>query len=197
MNQEIGLPNRGPNAPMNENAQPTAVTGHIVAWYAVQVKRYQERRVARYLAMKPIATYLPLIESIRRRDGIRGPVRLEPLFPGYLFVLMQSLDDSPGLWHLVRWTPGVRRILGIEGTPVPMPAGAIEAIQARTRELGFVRPCIQFVPGTRVRIRSGPLHGLEGVFDRPMSRGGRVRVLLELLGQMRRAEVDELDLESA
>jgi hypothetical protein len=43
----------------------------------------------------------------------------------------------------------------------------------------------------------GSLAGLEAVFDRPMSRSGRVRVLMELLGQQRGVEVDILDLESA
>ena len=50
-----------------------------------------------------------------------------------------------------------------------------------------------YPPGTRVRIRRGPLEGLEAIFDRPMSRAGRVRVLLDLLGQQRRTEVDEVD----
>jgi len=185
------------NTHMDAMPQPAVTEEHTAAWYAVQVKRYQEHRVARYLALQPIPTFLPLIESVRRRNGMRGPTRLEPLFPGYLFVLVQALDVNPGHWHLVQWAPGVTRILGMEGTPVPMPIKAIEAIQARIHELGFVRPAARFAEGARVRIRSGPLAELEGVFDRPISKGGRVRVLLELLGQARRTEVDELDLESA
>jgi transcriptional antiterminator RfaH len=166
-------------------------------WYAVQVKRYKEHRVIRHLVEKPIPTFLPLIESVRRRNGARAGSRLEPLFPGYLFVQMQALDVNPAHWDIVRWTPGVRRILGIGETPVPMPDEAIEVIQARVSALGFVRPGVQFTSGARVRIRSGPLAGLEAVFDRSMSKDGRVQVLLELLGQVGRAEIDELDLESA
>jgi len=182
---------------MDDTLHSMTTEDHAAAWYAVQVKRYQEHRVARHLATRPIASLLPLIEAVRLRSPMRGPTRLEPLFPGYLFVRMPPLDADPRHWHLLQWTPGVRRILGIEGSPVPVPGKAIEAIQARIHELGFVRPCIRFSTGARVRIRSGPLEGLEGVFDRPMSRVGRVRVLLELLGQTRYAELDELDLESA
>lgn len=163
-------------------------------WYAVQVKRYEEHRVVRRLATKAIVTFLPLLESLRRG---RGPARLEPLFPGYLFVQLPALDVNPGHWHIARWTPGVRRILGTEHTPVPMPADAMDVIRAQVQELGFVRPGARFTPGTRVRIRSGPLAGLEAMFDRPISREGRVLVLLELLGQVGRAEVNDLDLESA
>ncbi len=172
-----------------------AAAANGTAWYAVQVKRFEEHRVVRYLAMKPIPTFLPLIESRRHRSS--AAVRLEPLFPGYLFVQMRTLDTDPSHWHTVRWTPGVRRILGTEDEPVPMPLEAIEAIQARVRELGFVRPGVRFTAGERVRIRSGPLEGFEAVFDRPMAKDGRVRVLLELLGQVGRAEVDELDLDAA
>jgi hypothetical protein len=39
--------------------------------------------------------------------------------------------------------------------------------------------------------------GLEAILDRPMSRAGRVQVLLALLGSTLRVEADELDLELA
>ncbi len=167
------------------------------AWFVVQAKRYDEQRVVRHLAVQSIPTFLPLIESFRRRNGFRGAARLEPLFPGYLFVAMQALDVNPTQWHIVRWTPGVRRILGTEDTPVPMPLEVIETIQARVRDLGFVRPGMRFTPGARVRISSGPLAGLEAIFDCPSSKAGRVRVLLELLGQVGRVEVDEANLDAA
>jgi transcription antitermination factor NusG len=182
---------------MDEKPQKMLAEECAVAWYVVQVKRYEEHRVIRYLATKPISTFLPLIESSGRRNTRRGFDRLEPLFPGYLFVQMRPLDLLPEHWHILRWTPGVRRILGTDATPVPMPAEAILAIQERMRGVGYVRLGMRFGTGARVRIRSGPLAGLEGIFDRPVSRRGRVLVLLEMLGQMGRTEVDELELESA
>ncbi len=181
---------------MDTEPQRMQVADHGAAWYAVQVKRYEEHRVARRLALKPVPTFLPLIEA-RRRNGARGSTRLEPLFPGYLFVQMPAIEVDPKHWHVVRWTPGVRRILGTEATPVPILIEAIETIRARVSELGFVRPGTRFTPGARVRIRSGPLEGLEAIFERPTSKDGRVRVLLELLGQVGRAEVDESSLDAA
>ncbi len=166
------------------------------SWYAVQVKRHDERRVVRHLTRKEIPSFLPFIEVVRRYRT-RRVTRIEPLFPGYLFVQMDPVDLNPSCWHTVRWTPGVRLILGTEDTPVPLPDSVIEAIQTRVKELGFVRPGVGFAAGSRVRIRYGPLAGLEAVFDRQMSRAGRVRVLLELLGQQRSVEVELVDLESA
>src|SRR5579864_1296549 len=165
-------------------------------WYTVQTKRHNERRVVHHLANRAIPTFFPLVEVVRRRNGTRRP-GLEPLFPGYLFVQLEPFDHSPRCWDTVRWSPGVHRILGTAGQPVPVPESAILAIRDRTQELGFVRPGQRFGTGDRVRFRSGPLDGLEAILDHPASRAGRVHVLLALLGNTLRVEADELDLELA
>jgi transcriptional antiterminator RfaH len=170
--------------------------GDKQAWYAVQVKRHSEARAVRHLALKAIPSFLPFVEIVR--PGRAGRlVRLEALFPGYLFVRMAPWNVDPRGWHAVRWNPGVRSILGTGETPVPVPDDVIIAIQDRVNDLGFIRPGPRFSGGSRVRIRNGPLAGLEAIFERCMSRSGRVRVLLDLLGQERGVEVDEIDLESA
>jgi transcriptional antiterminator RfaH len=166
------------------------------AWYVVHVKRHSEFRVVKHLTSESIPTFLPLVESIRARQRRRSAL-LEPLFPGYLFVRMERVANSPNDWHVVRWTPGVRLILGSEGTPMPVPGGVVEGIQERVSEYGFVRPGIPFQPRTRVRFRTGPLIGLEALFEHQISRPGRVRVLMMLLGQQTAVEVDTLDLECA
>jgi transcriptional antiterminator RfaH len=166
------------------------------SWYAVQAKRNAERRVVHRLALKSILSFLPLIEVVRRYAE-RRVVRVEPLFPGYLFAQMDALDRDPSGWDALRLAPGVRRILGTEEAPVPVPEDVIASIQARVRDLGFIRPGPQFTRGSMVSFRHGLLSGLEAIFEMPMSRAGRVRVLLELLGQPRVLEVDEIDLETA
>jgi transcription antitermination factor NusG len=128
---------------------------------------------------------------------MRATTLLEPLFPGYLFVCMDRITADPASWDRVRWAPGVRRILGAEGIPEPVPEEIIEVIAARVKDLGFVRPELRFAGNDRVRFMTGSMAGLEAVFDRPLSRSGRVRVLMQLLGQQRGIEVDELDLEPA
>lgn len=168
--------------------------GGMGDWYAVQVKRAGERRGERQLELRGIPVLLPWIEVVRRYRTRRVTL-LEPLFPGYLFARMQSMEAAPERWQALRWAPGVRRILGAGDEPIPVADAIIDAIRDRTRELGFLRPGFRHEPGARVRIRGGPLDGLEAIFDHPVSRGGRVRVLLELLGQEARVEVDAFDLE--
>src|SRR5579859_5486148 len=135
------------------------------AWYTVQSKRHNERRVVDYLATRAIPTFFPLVEVVRRRNG-RRRMGLEPLFPGYIFVHLEPFDRSCRCWDTVRWSPGVHRILGTEYEPVPVPENAILAIRDRTRELGFVRPGFRFRNGDRVRFRYGQLEGMEDIIDR-------------------------------
>ena len=170
--------------------------GEPSAWYVIQAKRGAEHRIMNSLTSRGIRGFLPLLEVVRRPRK-RPITLLEPLFPGYLFIDMEPITVDPASWDKVRWAPGVRRILGAEGIPEPVPEGVIGVIAERVRDLGFVRPGLRFAGQDRVRFLRGSLAGLEAVFDRPMSRSGRVRVLMELLGQQREVEVDILDLESA
>src|SRR3989304_3602784 len=75
------------------------------AWYAVQVKPHGEARVLRHLALKAIPSFLPFVEIVRLR-GARRVARLEPLFPGYLFVQMVPWGVEPRAWHAVPRDPG-------------------------------------------------------------------------------------------
>jgi len=49
----------------------------------------------------------------------------------------------------------------------------------------------------RVVVRRGPLAGLEAVFECQLSASGRVQLLMQLLGQQRKVQLDALDVELA
>lgn len=163
-------------------------------WYVMQTKPRDERRVIQHLALRvaDVETFLPRIEITRRRAG-RRVVSLQPLFPSYVFARFWM---NPSTWNAVRWTPGVRRILSEGGgVPAEVPMGLITAIRERMQTLGFIRIGMNLSPGDRVRVASGPLIGLNGIFERATSRRDRVRVLLEILGTVRPLEVEVFDLE--
>lgn len=164
------------------------------AWYVAHIKPRQESRVLAQLPLRAegIEPYSPRIEVIRRRWG-RRMTMIEPLFPNYLFLKMSL---SPSVWDAVRWTPGVRRILGDGERPLPVHEDVIEAIRARSGESGFVRVGSGLRAGQHVRVLDGPLAGLEGIFERQTSRAGRVRVLMQILGHSTPVEVEEINLEA-
>ncbi|MBM3471174.1 MAG: hypothetical protein FJX73_10365 [Armatimonadetes bacterium] len=164
------------------------------AWYVAHLKPRQETRVLSHLRLRAegIEHYSPRIETVRRRWG-RRLAMVEPMFPNYMFLRMSL---TPQLWDAVRWTPGVRRILGEGDRPTPVPDQVVEAIHERADPMGFVRVGATWTPGQRVRVLYGPLSDLEGIFERPTSREGRVRILLHILGHDTPVEVGELDLET-
>lgn len=159
----------------------------------LQTKPHQESRTIAHLRLRAgdVESFFPRIEVVRKRSGRRARF-LEPLFPSYLFLRMQM---TAAAWSTVRWTPGARRILGDGEWPIEVRDELIEAIWNRMEPLGFIRVGLNFQSGARVRIRTGPFAGLEGIFERPTSREKRVRVLLDILGTVRPLEIDALDLE--
>jgi transcription antitermination factor NusG len=104
---------------------------------------------------------------------------LKPLFAGYIFGKFDLEQD----YSLVRWGRGVKKVLGLGGgLPTPVPDEVIEIIKRRTDTYGIVRKSYHFEANDRVRIKSGPLKDLLGIFERWVSDSDRVRILLNLIG---------------
>jgi transcriptional antiterminator RfaH len=163
-------------------------------WYAVQTKpRHEERVIFRLRDQRHLSVFLPKIETLRKRRSQRVTV-VEPLFPSYVFVQM-SLEPDP--WHAVKWTPGVRRIVGTGEIPTPVPPDAMHLLMERCGAHEIIPWRLGARYGDTVRVVHGPFAGLEGVLDRPAGRGERVRVLLHLLGSTTSVEMDVTDIERA
>lgn len=151
-------------------------------WYALHAKPHKERQVSSYLKTEGYEVYLPTVR-IRRR----GKARAVPFFSCYLFARMDGLADFAD----VRWTPGLRSIVGFGDRPAVVPDEAIELIKKRLVLLhGRGGTATLLRPGDQVLIRSGPLAHLQGVFQEGLSSGDRARVLVDCLGRWRRCEVD-------
>ncbi len=160
-------------------------------WFVAHVKPRQEEAVCQRLRYAAVVTFLPRLLTHRRR-GSRRWQAIEPLFPGYVFV--QFSPDAATLYR-VRWTPGIKRLLGNEEGPTPIEDAVVAYLQERMGELGYIVPRRELRPGDRVRFRDGPFAMLEGVIDRPASSRDRVRVLLRLCGTLVSVEAATAELE--
>lgn len=155
-----------------------------VRWYAIQTHPRKEALTSARIADLGRRVFLPTVAE--RRPGQRRST-VGPLFPGYLFA---QLSHADGDLARVRWTHGVRRVLGDGQGPRPVEDQLVEAIRARADARGRVRLGIGLRAGDRVRILDGPLAGLVGVLDRPASSpADRVCVLLEVFRRPTRVEV--------
>ncbi len=146
-------------------------------WYVIQTKPKKEGEATNYLTTKGVDIFGPKIEAFSLRAG-KMVKEMKPLFPGYLFGKFDLKQDYP----LVRWGRGVRNILGFGEYPIPVSEEVIQIIKNRVDRDGVVRKTVHFKPNDLVRIKSGALKDLIGIFDRWVSDSERVRILMNLIG---------------
>ena len=151
-------------------------------WYVAKTRPAKERYVeASFTKGWGVEVFSPVI----RRPGGTGK-RWEPLFPTYLFC---RVDPQSANWADMRWTPGLCYFLGAGEAPVAVSSDMIAHLRQRVtlwNEGGHVRG---FVPGERAVITSGPLLGLETVFQRYAPARQRCHVLLQFVGRLTRVEL--------
>lgn len=146
-------------------------------WYVIQTKPKKEGEAKSYLSTKGVEVFNPLIETFATRNG-RMNKELKPLFPGYIFGKFDLEQNYP----LVRWGKGVKCILGFGGYPTSVSEEVVEIIKGRTDAQGIVTIGHHYKPNDVVRIKTGPMKDLLGMFDRWVSNSERVKILLNLIG---------------
>ena len=146
-------------------------------WYLVQSLARQERRAEFQLAVQGYRVFLPSFSKTVRHARTMRIVRA-PVFAGYQFIILDLGRDQ---WRSVNGTFGVARLITVQDRPSPVPRGLVEAMLDRTDGVGETHLSYSFEPGQPVRVLTGPFAELVGTFH-ALDAGGRVRVLLEIMG---------------
>lgn len=146
-------------------------------WFVARTQPHRETTAQFNLQERGFRVFVPRLQrTVRHARKLRNV--LAPLFPGYVFVI---LDPSHDRWRAINATTGVSSlIMGLE-QPMPVPVGVVEALIALRSNSGMVRLDHDLKLGQRVRILSGPFSESIGKLDQFDDRG-RVRVLLEIMG---------------
>jgi transcriptional antiterminator RfaH len=156
-------------------------------WYVVQTQPHAESKAAAHLARQGFDTYLPRILK-RRRHARRVDTVAAPLFPRYMFVIV---DVAAQRWRAIQSTIGVSRLVCNGERPAPISAQVIDELRRREDDRGFVkleqRP--RFASGDKVRVLDGVFSTCLGLFE-GMTDGERVTILLDLLGRKVRVVLD-------
>jgi transcription elongation factor/antiterminator RfaH len=160
-------------------------------WYAIYTRSRHEQKAKERLLEKKIETFLPLIERWSRRKDRRKRI-LVPLFPGYLFV--RTLLEAQIHLEILK-TDGVVRILGNDGSPIPIPDEQIHAIQSLIRNGVAAERHPYLKKGMKVRVVNGPLMGIEGILLKTQSKKNRLIISVDLLQESVSVEMDDLDIE--
>lgn len=157
-------------------------------WYAVYVRPSHEAQVAKHFNVREIESYLPRYQ-VQHRWKNRCTRKLDlPLFPGYIFARMSPTERVRALG-----VTSVLYLVGTGGRPTALPDSEIDVLRAGLHARNpEPHPFLKI--GNRVRIRRGPLAGMEGVVVRGEN-SLRVVISLELIMQAVAVEVDYDDLE--
>ena len=152
-------------------------------WCALYVRHQHEKMVAQILTNKGIETLLPLYSAKRQWKDRVKQLSL-PLFPCYLFL-------RNGCEHRleVLTTPGVHGLVGIAGRATPIPQAEIDAVRQVIKRGVCLEPHAYLRCGDWVRVKSGPLEGIEGVMVRKKNQT-RLVISVELLQKSAAVEVD-------
>jgi transcription antitermination factor NusG len=156
-------------------------------WYAAYTSANHEKRVAEQLSVREVENFLPLYESVRQWKDRRVRLQL-PLFAGYVFVRMALRDRLR-----VQQVPGVASLVGFHGTIAALPEEEIEALRANLASGVRAEPHPYLTEGRRVRVKSGPLAGLQGILVKRKN-NTRFVVSVELIQRAMAVEVDQADL---
>jgi transcription antitermination factor NusG len=125
-------------------------------WYALQVRSRFEKVVGLHLRHKGFEEYVPVYRS-RRQWSDRVKEIEKPLFPGYIFCKFDAMDRLP-----ILIIPGVISVVNFGGSPLAVDENEIFAVQSVVNSGLTYGPWPFMSAGTPIRVRYGPLRGLEG-----------------------------------
>lgn len=160
------------------------------AWYALCVSTRKEVFTSNHLQAREIETLCPTYRVTRVYESKRIVANL-PLFPSYVFARL-DIGQQP----VLRTVPGVLGIVGFSDGPIPVDPLEIAALRA-VMLAGLLCEPIDFLrAGQRVRIKSGPFAGHEGVLKR-IRGANRFVISVSLLQRSIAVEVPAELLEAA
>lgn len=165
----------------------------MAQWYAMYTKPRQEAVALENLQRQNYKVLYPRARVQKRKAGQGVVAVLEPLFPRYMFVHLETgVDDFSKL----RSTKGCVDLVKFGGKASTVPGDLIDLIheQADGDYVIDLQNQNELQVGGKVRVAEGPLEGFLGTIASAKSEH-RVIVLLNILGAERNVELkkDQLD----
>ncbi len=174
----------------NFTLAPEIMTDEIIpaeaGWYVAHTRPRCEKKLLDYCNRHHFPVTLPLYRSVKKYRG-KTVEFTKPLFPGYVFLrlLPQQRGSVYQSDHVANLLDVVDQVLFEQQLG--------EILRALESEIEvFAAPYIS--KGKHVKIKAGPLRGLEGLVE---DRTGKVTVILRLdfISQAAAVKVDATDLE--
>lgn len=148
----------------------------MVNWYLIYVKPKNEDALTKRFSDIGLEVLNP---KLKERRFIRKKLQevIAPLFSCYIFIKLDLLKDH----NLVKYTRGVKRLIGNENRPDVVPEDIIQSIKNRMKE-GIIKIAQnKFEHGDEVVIKGGPFQGFDAVFEKQLKDSERVSILLKTI----------------
>lgn len=156
-------------------------------WVAFYTLSRREKDLMRRLEAAAVPFYAPMVRRRLHSPGGRVRTSFVPLFPGYVFSLVDDEQRRTALATntVARWIPIIDE---------PMLVEDLRAIKTLVDTERPLTPEARLEPGQPVRVRSGALRGIEGTV---VKRRGteRLMVAVRFLNQGASIELEDVDLE--
>jgi len=139
----------------------------MLRWYVINTRPKKEGQVERLFEEGGFTVYCP--KYLREK-------KVSPFFPGYAFLRF----EFPAQYQMVKYTRGVKRVVGTDEGPTPIPEEIVSSIKARERDglIVFEKYGEEPVAGDEIEVVEGPLKGLKGIFRKEVGDSERVMILL-------------------
>ncbi len=158
------------------------------SWYALYTRHQHEKMVHQVLTNKGFNTFLPLYAATHNWKDRTKALTL-PLFPCYVF-----LKGGVERRLQILTTPGIYGVVSSAGQPAAIPESEIEAIRRVVQSGARVETHPYLKCGNWVRVKCGPLAGIEGILVRKKN-VSRLVLSVEILGTAAAIEVSAFQVE--
>lgn len=166
---------------------------HTYSGFENKVKANMEERISSLGLTEQFGQILIPTENVVELKEGKKRVAVKKVFPGYILVEMDMMDET---WGLVTNTPKVTGFVGGGGVPSPLSDKEVESVrQQMDASIAAPRSRIQFNRGDAVRIIVEPFFGFNGVVDDVDLDHGKVKVLVSIFGRATPVELDFLQVE--
>jgi len=171
----------------------------VAANKEVQVKEALSQKVEREGLAEIIGRIEVPVERIKRIRGNKQTVHKRKLYPGYVFMEMESTEDKrvpEQAWFMIKGTAGVGDFIGTDGIPSPMRDTDVAKMlleAEKPEEAPSIK--VEFQKGDIIKIREGAFENFEGVVDSIDSERGIVSVIVTIFGRSTPLDIEYWQIE--
>lgn len=178
-------------------------------WYVLRVASNREDQVCEALTRKVKIEHLDdrigrILVPTQREKRMRGRVAKvydRKLYPGYVFVEMQTEEDGSvpeDIWFMIKETTSVGDFIGSEGKPMAMKPHDVEkmlAVVEKSAEQPTLAGMAGMKKGDAIKVKEGPFENFEGEIDEVLPDKGQVRVIVSIFGRPTPIELEYWQIE--